>query len=323
MMNTNSFSSVGEDGTNCDLELEPVSKMPLDMLARAVAAEGRETLEIVALSNEHVAILEDLHAGGNSQPAPSNSSALALVPMDFCVATGCENPDYNVSFGPLAEAITAEAIAALVASEPSAAYELFERYADDTVSTFHSEWHCGREDLLRGSLAITVRVPYSLVPIGPIRTVTGATANIIEALDGRNALDAFTADIGDLAVRNPSHLLDFIYAATVDQQGSGDEMTVRNIVGFIDGEGMLALDVAVAPSTKIIFCKADAAQAQANLMDALVELEQRLEGATPRAGIYYSALCSGGARSVADELEIVHDELGKFPMAGLFANGGY
>jgi len=123
-----------------------------------------------------------------------------------------------------------------------------------------------------------MRVPYSLVPIGPFRIVIDATANIIEILGDRNARDTFTADNGDLAVRNPSHLLDFIYAATVDQQGSGDEMTVRNIVGLIDGEGILALDVAVAPGTKIIFCKADAAQAQANLIDALDKLEQRLEG---------------------------------------------
>lgn len=50
MMNTNSFSFVREDGMNCDLDLEPVSEMPLYMLARGVAAEGRETLEVVPLS---------------------------------------------------------------------------------------------------------------------------------------------------------------------------------------------------------------------------------------------------------------------------------
>jgi small ligand-binding sensory domain FIST len=97
---------------------------------------------------------------------------------------------------------------------------------------------------------------------------------------------------------------------------------VRNLVG-IDGErGLIAVGELVEAGQRLMFCRRDHDAAEADLKRMLADVKRRA-GGRPRAGLYYSCIARGqnlfGQQS--QELRMVRDALGDFPLAGFFANG--
>ncbi len=71
-----------------------------------------------------------------------------------------------------------------------------------------------------------------------------------------------------------------------------------------------------------MFCKRDGDSARQDMLRMLNELAKRV-GGTVKAGVYFTCLGRGryqfGASS--QELKMIRDELGDFPLVGFFANG--
>ena len=78
----------------------------------------------------------------------------------------------------------------------------------------------------------------------------------------------------------------------------------------------------VSDGDAVLFCRRDPTSAAADLQRMLADLKRRA-GGTPRAGLYFSCVARGpnlfGESS--QELRMIRDALGAFPLAGFFGNG--
>lgn len=171
-------------------------------------------------------------------------------------------------------------------------------------------------------LPVAVGLTQGCSPIGPPHTVTRADGNILIELDSRPALQVFQGDISDSFARDAQEGGGHIFAAlTVAGSDSGDYM-VRNLMGVDRDHGLLAIGDVVTTGDRVMFCRRDAGTAADDLRRMLGRLRRRAAGGV-RGGLYYSCVARGpnqfgpGSR----ELGIIADELGDFPIAGLFANG--
>lgn len=172
------------------------------------------------------------------------------------------------------------------------------------------------------ALPVAIGLTQGCSPIGPAHTVTRADGNILIELDDRPALQVFQGDIGNALARDLRRAGGHIFAAlTVAGSDTGDYM-VRNLMGVDRDNGLLAIGDVVAAGDRVMFCRRDAETAADDLRRMLGRLRRRAAGGI-RGGLYYTCVARGpnqfgpGSR----ELGIIADELGEFPIAGLFANG--
>ncbi|HED16228.1 MAG TPA: histidine kinase, partial [Gammaproteobacteria bacterium] len=79
----------------------------------------------------------------------------------------------------------------------------------------------------------------------------------------------------------------------------------------------------VEDGQKLLFCRRDGASARTDLREQLIKLKQRIGEQDIRGGLYYS--CLGRGRYLfgeeSQELKLIHEVLGEFPLCGFFANG--
>ncbi len=176
--------------------------------------------------------------------------------------------------------------------------------------------------LLAPDVPVITGLTQGCSPIGPVRRVTEARDNIVMAIDGRPALEVFKEDIGELLSRDLKRVAGLIFAGfPVAGSDTGDYL-VRNLVAIDVPRQWLAVAQAVAPGDPVLFCRRDPASATADLARLLEQMKRRA-GGVPRAGLYFSCVARGPnlfARP-SEELVMIRDALGEFPLAGFFGNG--
>jgi small ligand-binding sensory domain FIST len=160
------------------------------------------------------------------------------------------------------------------------------------------------------------------IPLGPKHTVSECDRNILAKLDGRPALDVFCEDIGEVLSKDLSRVAGYIFAGLpVPGSDTGDYL-VRNLIGIDPGQKLLAVGDLLEEQTTIMFCKRDGESARQDMLRMLDDLGKRARGGI-KGGVYYSCLGRGrhqfGVNS--EELKMIRDELGDFPLVGFFANG--
>ena len=176
--------------------------------------------------------------------------------------------------------------------------------------------------LFSGDVMVATRLTQGCMPIGHKHAVTEASRNIVVALDGRPALDVFREDIGEELARNLNRIGDRIFAALpVPGSDTGDYL-VRNLVGLDPNQKLVAIGELVEPGREIMFCRRDLAAATQDLRRMLSSIREGMFG-KPRGGIYHSCLGRGASLFGTDseELKMIRDELGEFPLVGFFGNG--
>jgi small ligand-binding sensory domain FIST len=176
--------------------------------------------------------------------------------------------------------------------------------------------------LLAPDIPVVTGLTQGCSPIGPVRRVTEARDNILMALDGRPALDIFKEDIGELLSRDLRRVAGQIFAGfPVAGSDTGDYL-VRNLVAIDVPRQWLAVAQALAPGDAVMFCRRDPASAAADMARMLAGLKRRANAA-PRAGLYFSCVARGPNLfgSPSEELVMIRDALGEFPLAGFFGNG--
>lgn len=161
------------------------------------------------------------------------------------------------------------------------------------------------------------------LPIGPVHTITAAEENILIEIDGRPALDVFKEDIGDVLARDLRRVAGYIFAALpVSGSDTGDYL-VRNLTGIDPEQGLLAIGEMVETGDGIMFCRRDHDSAVDDMRRMLGDLRKRAGNAPIRGGLYFSC-CARGPNQFGDdseELGMIAEELGTFPLVGFFANG--
>lgn len=177
--------------------------------------------------------------------------------------------------------------------------------------------------VFNSEVAIATSLSQGCSPIADKRTISDCDNNIINAIDGRPALDVFNEDIGEILARDLNRAAGYIFAGLpVEGSDTGDYL-VRNLIGIDTVGKRIAIGDMLYPGQKIQFCRRDGKSAWEDMQRMLDQLKTRLDGAQPRGGLYFSCLGRGEDLFGADSAEVnmVRDTLGDFPLVGFFANG--
>ncbi len=177
--------------------------------------------------------------------------------------------------------------------------------------------------LLAPEVEVLVSHTQGCSPIGPVRTITESAANIVMEIDGKTALDAMREDVGEVLSRDLSKLGGFIFAGLPIRGSDTGDYMVRNLLGIDQQSGRIAIGDRIEPGDQIIFCRRDGNTAREDMQRMLDGLKQRCKGRQPRGGIYVSCLGRGRYQfgDNAEEVKMISETLGDFPLTGFFANG--
>ncbi len=160
-------------------------------------------------------------------------------------------------------------------------------------------------------------------PIGPRHSITHSQRNILAELDHRPALEVFKDDIGEIMAKDLNRAAGYIFAALpIASSDTGDYM-VRNLIGIDPRQNLIAIGDYVQEGDEIMFCRRDGNSAREDMLHMLEDLKQRAQGRAPKGAVYYSCLGRGRHQfgDDSEELKMIRDELGEFPLVGFFANG--
>ena len=186
-----------------------------------------------------------------------------------------------------------------------------------------------KEGVVSGVMLSLHQVPVQLgltqgcSPIGPTRRITGSKENILITIDDRPALEVLKEDIGEVLVRDLRRIGGYIFAALPVLGSDTADYLVRNLTGIDQETGAIAIGEMVETGDPIMFCRRDPDTAVVDLKRMLKDLKRRAGDGTIKGGLYFSCVARGPNQFGPDsaELGIIRDELGEFPLAGLFANG--
>lgn len=185
------------------------------------------------------------------------------------------------------------------------------------------------EGVLSGVMLSLHQVPVQLgltqgcSPIGPVRTITGSEENVLFTIDDRPALEVLKEDIGEVLSRDLRRIGGYIFAALPVPGSDTADYLVRNLTGIDQESGAVAIGEMVESGDPIMFCRRDPNTAVEDLKRMLADLKRRAGGNPIKGGLYFSCVARGPNQFGPDsaELGMIRDELGDFPLAGLFANG--
>lgn len=171
-------------------------------------------------------------------------------------------------------------------------------------------------------ITIATRLTQGCSPIGPRRVITACQRNVIISLDGRPALEVFREDIGEVLARDLNRVGGYIFAGLPITGSDTGDYLVRNLVGIDPVNNLIAIGDVVEPGASVMFCRRDRDTARADMARMLESIRQGLYS-TPRGGVYYSCLGRGAGLFGPDseELKMIREALGEFPLVGLFCNG--
>jgi small ligand-binding sensory domain FIST len=152
-----------------------------------------------------------------------------------------------------------------------------------------------------------------------------AHQNMVLRLDNRPALAVLQEVVGEVLWRDKSRLGNYIFIGLPADPCHGDDYLVRNLMGLDIEGGAIAVGDLMEHHKQLRFCRRDGNAARDDLLAMLQRLKHQVDGRTIRGGIYVS--CIGrGRRQFGDnseELKLISEQLGDFPLAGFFANGEF
>jgi len=171
-------------------------------------------------------------------------------------------------------------------------------------------------------VSVVTRLTQGCTPLGPRREITRCQDNVLMELDGRPALDVFYQDIAEVLDDDPHHLGARVFVGLPVKGSDTGDYLVRNLAGIDEANRLLAVAQRLDAGDQLMFCRRDRLGAEQDMRRMLAELEGALRG-PPLGGVYYSCLARGPNLLGADaeELKLIEDVLGSFPLVGFFGNG--
>lgn len=160
-------------------------------------------------------------------------------------------------------------------------------------------------------------------PLGASHAVTEAEGNIAITLDHRPALEVMKQEIGEVLARDLQRIAGYIFVGLpIANSDTGDYM-VRHLMGVDTRNGLVAVGDYLDGQERLMFCRRDGNTARADMRQMLERVKGRVGGRTIRGGIYVTCLGRGRHQfgDDAEELRMINEVLGEFPLAGFFANG--
>ncbi len=171
-----------------------------------------------------------------------------------------------------------------------------------------------------GGVNVATALSQGCTPIGPARRIDEAEGNLVKVIEGRPALEAFKADAGDFLAGGGAARSIHV-ALPVAGSDTGDYL-VRNLIGIDPERGWIAIGDVVEAGDSLMFARRDRQAAEQDLRRMLAALGRRA-GPGIKGGLYFSCVARGpnlfGGNS--EEIGLIREALGEFPLVGFFGNG--
>lgn len=160
-------------------------------------------------------------------------------------------------------------------------------------------------------------------PIGPVHRITEAKRNIAISLDYEPALEVLKKDVGEVLSKDLRRLGGYIFAALPIQGSDTGDYLVRNLIGVDSEQKLVAVGEQLENRQRLMFCRRDGNSARQDMLKMLERLRKRAAGRTICGGVYISCLGRGRHQfgDDSEELNMIQQLLGAFPLVGFFANG--
>ena len=181
---------------------------------------------------------------------------------------------------------------------------------------------------ISGDIEVHTLVAQGAEPIGEPWTVTDCESNVVRTIGSRPAVDVLrdTLDTLDQETRERAQrnlLVGLAIDEYRDEFGRGDYL-IRNIRGFDEQTGAIAINATPRVGQTIQFQFRDAAAADEDLVTQLAAYKTSLEPDQVVLGALLCA-CNGRGQSLFGapnhDAQALTDALGPVPTAGLFCNG--
>ena len=164
-------------------------------------------------------------------------------------------------------------------------------------------------------------------PIGAKRTITRAKDNVVYSLavadqKSEPALDALMQDFKITDISELKERAGEIFMGLCITGSDQSDYTVRNLIGVDAAQKLFAINDSLIEGHEIIFCERNKQTAIEDMQHMLDKISSRLKQ-KPKGGIYISCLGRGREQfgKNSEEIKMIHNTLGDFPLTGFFANG--
>ncbi|WP_353569992.1 FIST C-terminal domain-containing protein [Candidatus Albibeggiatoa sp. nov. BB20] len=177
--------------------------------------------------------------------------------------------------------------------------------------------------IFSSAVTVSTRLTQGCSIIGKRHEITEADRNIIVRIDNLPALQVFKEDIGAEFSDDLHKVAGQIFTALPIQGSDTGDYMVRNIIALDPEHQLMAIGDFVNAGMPILFAKRDVRSAKEDLVKILNSLKHDLRGKKPKGGVYISCLGRGESLFGKDsqEMKLIQEVLGNFPLVGFFANG--
>ncbi len=198
------------------------------------------------------------------------------------------------------------------------------------TSSHNDQWQvCG--DVLSGGISgvvfseqvvVATNLSQGCRPVGEKHHITKARDNILFSLDREPSLDVMMSDLGVKNLHQLNEQANDVFVGLCVPGSDISDYTVRNIIGLDVEQRVFAINDYLTEGNELLLCRRDLESAEADMHAMLERLASRIT-TTPRGGVYFSCLGRGRQQfgDNAEEIKMIHQHLGDFPLTGFFANG--
>ncbi|MCY4489129.1 MAG: FIST C-terminal domain-containing protein [Deltaproteobacteria bacterium] len=179
---------------------------------------------------------------------------------------------------------------------------------------------------LSGAGTTAVELTQGCQPVGEPMVITKAHENLIFEINDRPAFEVFVDLIGKPFQQDLRRALAFVFVGLspdpLQTEIEPGQYLVRNIIGLDAQRGILAVAQPVEAGQALIFTLRDGQRAREDLRQMLERQTARLEGRTPRLGLYFNCCARGSGLYGVPGIDTAYIKhaLADVPVIGFFGN---
>lgn len=176
--------------------------------------------------------------------------------------------------------------------------------------------------LFSEKVPVITNLTQGCAPLGSKHLITQAEENVAFSLDHKPALDVFYNDIGEVLSRDIEKASAYVFAGLCVSGSDRSDYMVRTLVGIDEDRKVFAINDYLHEGEELLFCRRDGNTARQDMISMLENIKKRLNS-QPKGGIYVSCLGRGREQfgENSEEIKMIRQVLGDFPLCGFFANG--
>ncbi len=176
--------------------------------------------------------------------------------------------------------------------------------------------------LFSENIGVITNLSQGCSPVGEKHSISKAQENVAFLLDGKPALEVLMHDMHIKDNQELEQKAAEVFLGLCIPGSDISDYTVRNLVGIDTEHSVFAINDYLVEDNEIVFCKRTAQTAVADMQHMLDNMAARLKQ-KPKGGLYVSCLGRGREQfgNNSEEIKMIHQTLGEFPLTGFFANG--